>query len=79
MASDQLMGNDIKRVIFSWEGDKVAPDRHCTLVGTFKQIVVRHTCLRTHTYVHAQRTLSGVDLRRNLIETVFFHCKLRRL
>jgi len=40
---DQLLGNDIKRVIFSWTGDKLVPTRHCTLVGTFKQITVSDT------------------------------------
>ena len=37
---EQLKGNDIRRVVYSWSGDLLAKDRHLTLVGNYAQISV---------------------------------------
>jgi hypothetical protein len=38
--TEELMGNDIKRVIFSWRGDPLAKTRSIGLVGNLRQIKV---------------------------------------
>jgi len=37
---EQLMGNDIKQVFFSWRGDPLAKTRSIGLVGNLRQIKV---------------------------------------